>query len=80
MTGSLEGLDQYSPVLTPRGNSVNSSSSGIDPQLVMFLGSGSGSGSGSKLSVSRDGEAVPEVLVNSGGRELKLGKKKMKRK
>ena len=77
MTGSLEGLDQYSPVLTPRGNSVNSSSSGIDPQLVMFLGSGSGSGS--KLSVSRDGEAVPEVLVNSGGRELNLGKKKMKR-
>ena len=41
----------------------------------MFLGSGSGSGS--KLSVSRDGEAIPEVLVNSGGENYNW-KEKMK--
>ena len=63
-SGSLEGLDQYSPVLTPRGNSAISSSSSadLDPQIMMVLGSGS------KLSALGEGEIIPAVMVNAGER------------
>ena len=57
-------MDQYSPVLTPRGNSAisSNSSSGLDPQIMMVLGSGS------KLPASGEGEVIPTVMVNAGER------------